>query len=212
MGKRVSFKSVISAAMAVVMALTLCIIAIPAYNVEAATKKVTVKLAENDGEKDIDMAVGAKIQLKVKKDGKTLGKKAVTYKVSGKKVISCSKSGLVTAKKAGDAEITIKDKNSNFTATVYVEVGGGKKGKNDDKEKPEKIWLDKSEIWLEVGEGYHASVFTRPKGIGGGVSWTSENSDIATVKDGYIRAVGHGDVRIHAQKRGRDACMMVHVN
>ncbi len=212
MGKRVSFKKIISAALAVVMALSLCIIAAPT-NVEAATKKVTVKLSPTDGEKDISMAVGAKVQLKVKKDGATLGKKAVTYKVSGKKVVSCSSSGVITAKKAGDAEITIKDKNSNYTATVYVEVGGGKSGSKDkDKKRPDKIWLDKSEIWLEVGQGYHASVFESPKGIGGGVSWTSENSDIATVHDGYIRAVGHGDVRIHAQKRGRDACMMVHVN
>ena len=214
MRKSINLKRVISSAMAVVMAASLCVIAVPAYNAEAATKKKTVTLADNGGgEKDIDMAVGAKIQLKVKKDGATLGKTAVTYKVSGKSVVSCSKSGLIKAKKAGEAEITIKDKNSNFGATVYVEVGGGSKDSKESKKKPDKIWLDKSEIWLEVGGGYHASVFERPTGIGGHTTWTSENSDIATVSDGgYIRAVGHGDVRIWAYKRGRNACMMVHVN
>ncbi|WP_408070801.1 Ig-like domain-containing protein [Butyrivibrio sp. JL13D10] len=208
MGKRVSFKRIISAALAVVMAATLCIIAMPTYQVEAATKKVSVSLGDDN---DVEMKVGARVQIRVKKDGATYGKKSVKYRVtSGKSVVSVSSSGLIKAKKSGDAEIKITDKNGTQTAFIYVEVGGGKN--NDDKRKPDKIWLDRAEITLEVGQGYHASVFQSPKDIGGGVSWTSENSDIATVTDGYIRAVGHGDVRIHAQKRGRDACMMVHVN
>lgn len=210
MGKRVSFKRVMSAALAVVMAASLCIMAVPAYNAEAAAKKKTVTMTKEGGDKDIDMARGAKIQLKVRKDGATVGKRSVTYKVHGKSVISCSKSGLITAKKAGDAEITIKDKYSDYSATVYVEVAGGK---SKDKKKPDKIWLDRASITLNIGDGYHASVFERPKGVGGHVTWTSENSDIATVdQNGYIRAVGHGSVRIHANKRGRDAAMMVNVN
>ncbi|WP_029320879.1 Ig-like domain-containing protein [Butyrivibrio sp. AE3004] len=203
------FKRILATMLAVTMAAMLCIIAIPA---QAAVKKVTVKVTEDGGEKDISMSNGQKIQLVVKKGSKTLGKTKVTYKVSGKSVISVSKSGLITAKKGGDAEIEIKDKNSDYTATVSVEVNGGNSGSGK-KVSVQKIWLNVPSITLEVGEGYTARVYIKETGTGGSVVWTSENADIATVdQNGNIRAVGHGSVRVHAQKGGKDACIMVNVN
>ncbi|WP_044913582.1 Ig-like domain-containing protein [Butyrivibrio sp. WCE2006] len=208
MGMRV--KRVLSTVLAFMMVAMLCMLAVPAYQVRAATKSVSVKLEQGGGEKDIEMSRGKKIQLKVKKNGQTLGRKTVTYKVSGKSIISCSKSGLIVAKKSGDAEIEIKDKNSDFTATVYVEVTGGGSGKGAH---VDKIWLDKSEITLDLGQGYTARVYTSGDNGAGSFRWTSENSDIATVDDhGNIRAVGHGTTIIHCQKAGKDAAMKVNVN
>lgn len=212
MGKRVSIKRIISAALAVVMAASLCIIAIPAYRAEAATKKVSVKLGDD---KDIDMKVGAKVQIKVKKNGSTYGKKSCKYKVTdGKSVVSVSSSGVIKAKKSGEAEIKITDKNGDQEAYIYVEVGGGSKNSSSkSKGKVNKIWLERASITLDVGQGWTCKVYTDEEGSNGRVIWQSENVDIATVDEqGNIRAVGHGTTRVHAQKGGKDAAILVNVN
>ena len=209
MGKRLLIKRLV----AVAMAAALCFTAMPSVEAKAAIKKSTVEIEQgDDGEGDVSLAVGKKVQLRVKKEGKTIGKTAVTYKVTaGKSVIKVSKSGVITAKKAGDAEVTIKEKNGDYSAVVYVEVTGGKKSKA----KHHKIWLDRATLTLELGEGYHFSVFCRPedKNDGGGVIWGCDDGNIIEVHDGgYIRAVGHGTTNVYATSGGCTTACRVTVN
>ena len=212
MGKRVSFKKLI----AVVMAAAICFTAMPT-EVEAAIKKASVTIEQGaGGEKDVTLGVGKKAQLRIVKDGQAYGKTAVTYKVTdGKSIVKVSKSGLITAKKAGDAEITIKDKSSDYTAVVYVEVTGKKaKKSNNKKYKITKIWLDRSTLTLELGEGYHFSCYAKGEDKNrGSVIWGCDNGDVVEVHDGgYIRAVGHGQARVTATKGGHTAACLVTVN
>ena len=211
MGKGLYFKRLV----AVAMAAALCFTAIPSVEAKAAIKKSTVEIEQDGGgEGDVSVAVGKKVQLRIKKDGKTLGKTAVTYKVTdGKSVVNVSKSGLVTAKKAGDAEITIKEKNGSYSATVYVEVTGGRKSSNK-KYRITRIWLDKATLTLDLGEGYHFGCYCEGEDRNrGSVRWGCDDSNIIEVHDGgYIRAVGHGTTNVYATKGGHTAACRVTVN
>jgi hypothetical protein len=211
MNNRINFKKVLSTTIAVMMAAMICFVAIPSYHTQAATKKVKVTLSQEGGEKDVEMNAGQKLQIKVKKDGKTLSKKSVTYKSSKKSVASVSKSGVITAKKGGDCEISIKDKNSDFTATIYVEVK--KKGQGSGK-KTTKLWLSQASVNLKVGQTFNCKVFSDPDGSATveNVKWSSDDDSIATVSGGVIKAQNPGQVGIHANKDGKDACIMVYVS
>ena len=215
MGKREFFKKLVSTTMAVAMAASMCFVSVPAYKAEAATKKVSVAMTQSGFEKEVSLKVGKKMQLRVTKNGSYVGRTAVTYKVtSGKSVAKVSKTGVITAKKKGDAEITIKDKNSDYSTIVYVEVTSTGANAKSKKYKIDRIWLDRASITLEVGEGYHASCFCSGEDKDRGrVIWGCDDSNIVTVYDGgYIRAVGHGSTRVYATKGGHTAAMMVNVN
>ncbi|WP_026658572.1 Ig-like domain-containing protein [Butyrivibrio sp. AC2005] len=206
MRKNVSLKRVMASAMAVVMAAALCVTAAPTCHVEAATKKVTVKLKQNGGDKDVKMDKGAKLQIKAKKGGKTLGKKSLKYSSSDKKIATVNSKGVITAKKNGEVDIDIEEKNGDYSATITVTVGNKNSGKKSDS-----IWLDAPSITLKVGQTFQAHVHSKPEGSAkaDNVSWSSDNSEIATVSGGKITGVAEGNTVIYATKDGKTAAMQV---
>ena len=85
---------------------------VPGGNVQAAKKK---KVQLN--KKKVTLEVGKKVTLKLKNAPK---KKKITWRSNKKKIASVSKKGVVTAKKAGKAEITAKVKGKKYVCKVTV--------------------------------------------------------------------------------------------
>lgn len=80
-------------------------------------KKITMN------KKKVNVTVGGKYTLKVKKVTPKKASKAVTYKTSNKKIATVSKKGVVTGKKIGKATVTVTSKsNKKVKAKVTVTV------------------------------------------------------------------------------------------
>lgn len=86
-------------------------LAVPGGNVQAAKKKVQLS------KKKVTLEVGKKVTLKLKNAPK---KKKITWSSNKKKIASVSKKGVVTAKKAGKANITAKVSGKNYVCKVTV--------------------------------------------------------------------------------------------
>ena len=93
-------------------------LAVPGGNVQAAKRKVQLS------KKKVTLEVGKKVTLKLKNAPK---KKKITWSSNKKKVASVSKKGVVTAKKAGKANITAKVSGKKYVCKVTVK----KKTKQD---------------------------------------------------------------------------------
>ena len=93
-------------------------LAAPGDKVQAAKKKVQLS------KKTVTLEVGKKVTLKLKNAPK---KKKITWSSNKKKVASVSRKGVVTAKKAGKANITAKVSGKKYVCKVTVK----KKAKQD---------------------------------------------------------------------------------
>ncbi len=116
--------------------------------------------------------------------------KNVTYKTSNKKVATVSKTGVVTAKKAGKAKITatikVNGKNKTVTCTVTV--------------KKPSIKLAKSSATLKVGATTTIKVTSTPAGK---ATFKSSNSKVATVNgNGVVTAKKKGNAKITVKCNG----------
>lgn len=91
-----------------------------AADTQAASKKPT-KITLNA--KKLTLTVGKKAKIKVKSVKPKKASKSVSYKSSNKKIATVSSKGVVTAKKAGKATITVTSKkNKKVKAKVSVTV------------------------------------------------------------------------------------------
>ena len=106
--------------------------------------------------------VGQSLTLKLKGAG---GKK--TWSSSQKKVASVTKKGKVTARKKGIATISVKADGKKYRCKVTV--------KNP--------YLNETKLELEPGEGFRLKL-TGAKAA----TWKSSKTQVATVKNGYVRA------------------------
>lgn len=87
---------------------------------EIRVKKISVTAPKKQ---PLKMTVGQKYKLKVKITPKKATNKKLKYTTSSKKIVTVNKNGLLQAKKAGTAKITIKTRDkSNRKATVKVKV------------------------------------------------------------------------------------------
>ncbi|WP_029320881.1 Ig-like domain-containing protein [Butyrivibrio sp. AE3004] len=208
MGSRV--KRILSVALSMLMVAMLCIMAVPSYQIQAATKKVTVKVTEDGTEKDVTMSKGQKLQIKVKKGSKTLSKTKVRYSSDDKSVATVSKKGLITAKKGGDAEITITDKSSGYEAVINVTVKGSSSGSG---KTVTKLWLNDSAVSIKVGASMQLKVFSKPSGVAtiDNVQWYSDNDSVVSVSRGVIKGESEGETVVYATKDKQVAAIRVHV-
>lgn len=170
--------------------------------------KVTVKKVTA-----IDKATGKKVTgITLAKGGKATlsasvsvtpskaANKKVGYKSSKKSVASVSSKGVVTAKKAGKATITVySKKNSKKKATVKVTVKSGIKIKS--------VKLNKTKAELEEGKTLtlKSTVNATPKkykGTNKNVIWHSSNTKVATVSSkGKVTAKKAGTATITVYSR-----------
>ena len=109
--------------------------------------------------------------------------------------IASVENGVVTAKKIGVANITVKSKkNTSISATCKVTVT-----ENTSIVKPTGITLNKSSLELMSGETGQLSATVKPAdATNKTVTWSSDNTAVATVGNGTVTAVGEGTATITA--------------
>ena len=109
----------------------------------------------------------------------------VTYTSSNKKVVTVTKRGVITAKKAGTAKITIKSGSKKAVVTVTVP-----------KTKTTGITVTK-EVTVKKGKTYSLKAKVAPKNSDEKITYTSANKKVATVsKTGKIKGVKKGTTTI----------------
>lgn len=114
--------------------------------------------------------------------------KSVTWSSSNTLVATVS-DGIVTAKAAGTATITVKTSN-NKTATCSVTV-------NEQAVLPTAIYLSKSSLELEEGATANLTVtFLPSNATNKTVEWLVLDTSVATVSDGTVTAVGEGETTL----------------
>ena len=115
--------------------------------------------------------------------------KNVTWTSSDNNVATVA-NGKVTAVKAGTATITVKTEDGNKTATCTVTVKA--------KTYPvESVTLDKTSVELTEGEETTLTATVNPSNATNkNVTWTSSDSNVATVANGKVTAVKAGTATI----------------
>ncbi|MCI8634245.1 MAG: MBL fold metallo-hydrolase [Eubacterium sp.] len=120
-------------------------------------------------------------------------KKEVKFSSNKKSVAAVTKKGVITAKKAGTAKITLKSADGCKQKTVTVKVKNKLKA-------AEKVTLSKNSLSLEKGKSEQLTATISPDNAGQKVVyWISSNTDVATVdKNGKVTASGMGSATITA--------------
>ena len=134
--------------------------------------------------------------------------KDVTWNSSNTNVATVSSSGLVTAKSAGSATITCKAVDgSEKQATCSVTV-------KSSTVEPTGITISPSSKTITVGETFYASYTLTPSNATTTVTWSSDNTSIATVtQTGQVKGVGEGYTYIHVKTaNGKTAWFKITVN
>ena len=133
------------------------------------------------------------------------GNKEVTWKTSNYSIASVDANGLVTAKTGGTVTITATSKeNSNITATCSITIT----------QLPEKVTLSRSSLSLsEIGNTETLTANVTPvTATNKTITWSSDNTSVATVSNGVVTAKNYGIANITATTtNGKTATCVVKV-
>ncbi len=179
-------------------------VTVTADGYESASISISVEGAEEEKEEetkgDIFLSVDS-LTLEVGETGKLSaeGAKEVKYKSNDESVAKVSDGGVVTAVAAGSCTITAYADGYN-DAKCEITV----KAKGEDAE----LSMNVSKVTLVQGQTFKLS----PKDKSLSVSYSSDDSDIATVSDGTITGVKAGETVVRASCSGfKDAKITVKV-
>lgn len=170
-------------------------------------KTITVKVQTtavktskvNVSQKKLTVQKGAKASLNPVVTPFTSRQK-VTYTSSNKKVATVTKSGVITAKQAGTAKITIKSGSKKAVVTVTVP-----------KTKTTGITVTK-EVTVKKGKSYSLKAKVAPKNSDEKITYTSANKKVATVsKTGKIKGVKKGTTTITVKSGSKTVKVQVTV-
>ena len=123
-------------------------------------------------------------------------KSKIYYESSDKDIIEVNDEGEITGKKAGNAEVIVRDEDNKVEARCSVEVRAKENAKLTEIEIKE-LKLNKTNLILNKGSSEKLTVTINPgNATNKSVTWTSSDSSIATVSDGNITAKKAGKVTI----------------
>lgn len=136
------------------------------------------------------LAVGKTLKLKAKVSPAIATDKRVTWKSSKKSVATVSSSGVVTARKAGKATITVTSKSGKKVAKCTIYVGA----------KVKKVTLNKKSAMLLPQQTLALKATFKPKKPANKtITWASSNPEVATVSSkGKVTALAPGKAIITA--------------
>lgn len=113
--------------------------------------------------------------------------KSLTWESSDTSVVTVDENGNVTAIKAGNATVTVKTENGEFTASATITV-------SNDVVAVTGVKLNKSSLTLSPNESSTLTATIAPSNASNkGVTWTSSNTSVATVSStGMVTAKKDG--------------------
>ena len=151
----------------------------------------SVSLSQSSAE----MEIGKTLQLNATVSPSTATRKDVTWSSSKSSVASVSSSGLVTAVSEGTTTITASADGKRGECTVSVVKKAIAVSE---------VKLDKTELTLFEGdeETLTATVIPSDATLIGEITWSSSNTQVATVDGGKVTAVGMGTATISASLEG----------
>ena len=140
----------------------------------------------------VDLKVGETKQLTISIEPARATNTRYTCESDKASVATVDNTGLVTAVGLGTATITVTTEDGNKTATCTVNV------LDENGELPlESLSLDKTELLLLVNESKQLQVIYNPSTTTQkGVTWSSGDTQIATVENGTVRAIAEGQTTI----------------
>ena len=121
----------------------------------------------------------------------------LTFATSNKKVVAVDENGLVTAKKAGQATVTVTTHNG-LTAACEVQVFTA----------PKKVTLNTKKLTLNPGDAFQL-IATLTKNSVSDIAWSSDNPGVASVDgNGLVTAgaVGKANVTVATTNGKRATC------
>lgn len=146
---------------------------------------------------DFTLSVGESYSIKA-----SGGSENYTWDSEDPGIASVSGTGKVTAISAGTTNVTVSD--GYTTAVCIVRIKGIAPGTTAVTGNPV---LSKSDVTVGVGESFKLTV----SGTASSVTWATENSGIAAVTDGTVKAVSRGVANITAQVDGKTLTCIVRV-
>lgn len=148
---------------------------------------------------EASIQVGAKLKLTVQNKPKNA--QNVKWKSLNTKVATVNKNGLVTAKKAGTVKIQAKVQKKTLVCKVTVK-----------QPKVQSITMEKTML-LTSGDEDTLVPVCKPAGseVGKKITWKSDDTSVATVSGGNIKAKGAGITSVHASIDGKKASCQIGV-
>lgn len=135
--------------------------------------------------------------------------KNVTWSSDHEAIATVDQNGTVTARRGGQATITVTTADGSKTATctvrVRIQIG----------EPVQSVGLNKTELALEVGKTGTLEAIVEPSdATNKNVTWSSSNSEVATVDNGVVTAVSAGEaiITVTTEDGGKTATCKVTVN
>ena len=149
-------------------------------NIKPATVSVT---GVNLNKTSLSLTVGGTDTLTATVEPETATDKTVTWESSDSDVATVDQSGNVEAVAPGTANITAKTVDGSHTATCAVTVTQPVTG----------VTLNPTELSLYTGQSETlAATVTPDTATNKNVTWSSDRTEVATVEDGTVKAVGAG--------------------
>ncbi|MBQ3137067.1 MAG: Ig-like domain-containing protein [Clostridia bacterium] len=160
-------------------------------NLKATCKVTVVKRVKSVTlPKTLTVYLGEKDTLKAVLNPSKPSNPDVKWKSSKKSVATVSKTGKITPKKTGTANITITTDDGGLTATCKVSV----------KRKLKSFTLNKKSVTLNTGATFALTAKRKPANATEGITYTSSNKKVVTVNSkGVITAVSRGTATITAK-------------
>ncbi|MBQ2956414.1 MAG: Ig-like domain-containing protein [Clostridia bacterium] len=126
----------------------------------------------------------------------------VRYSTSSSSIVKVSDTGLITARKAGTATITIKSRaNSNVVATVKIKV--------ENLPAPTSLKISASSAVVAKGGELKLTAVPYPAGASAQVSWKSSNTSVARVSDSGVVTGRKGGVAVITATSSRNSKVKV---